>query len=228
MCAGAHAGRQGRPRACGAAAAGGGRESGGSGGEEPPAGARSGSTRPRGGDIQRCTSLARGDRKCSLNDGRIPNVRGVRVHVITGYNRVEGNRRASRNGLVSEISNVRAKLWWEQSTRVREGYGQELPARVLQRCLLTLFRHPLSPLRLRGQTDARGPPLPLRFATRSSLQVMEMLLDAGGAVGQSSGQDSATPLMAAAERGHVAMVRHPARALSVTQRELLASPSESS
>ena len=38
------------------------------------------------------------DRKWSLNDGQIPNVRGVRVHVRTGYHRVEGNRRASRNG----------------------------------------------------------------------------------------------------------------------------------
>ena len=45
--------------------------------------------------------LARGDRKRPLNDGQIPNVRGVRVHVSTGYNRVEGSRRASRTGLVS-------------------------------------------------------------------------------------------------------------------------------
>jgi hypothetical protein len=45
-----------------------------------------------------CYGLARGDRKCSLNEGRIPHFRGVRVHVGTGYNRVEGNRRASRNG----------------------------------------------------------------------------------------------------------------------------------
>jgi hypothetical protein len=37
-------------------------------------------------------------------------------------------------------------LRWEQSTRVRKGYGQELPARVLQKCLLTLFRLPPSPL----------------------------------------------------------------------------------
>jgi hypothetical protein len=41
--------------------------------------------------------LGRGDRKGALND-HIPNFRGVRVHVSTGYNRVEGNRRASRNG----------------------------------------------------------------------------------------------------------------------------------
>jgi hypothetical protein len=37
-------------------------------------------------------------------------MRVVRVHVSTGYNRVEGNRRASRNGRVShlppEIPNV--------------------------------------------------------------------------------------------------------------------------
>jgi hypothetical protein len=32
----------------------------------------------------------------ALNDGQIPNVRGVRLHASTGYNRVEGNRRASR------------------------------------------------------------------------------------------------------------------------------------
>jgi hypothetical protein len=34
--------------------------------------------------------LARGDRKYSLNDGHMPNVRGVRVALGTGYNRVEG------------------------------------------------------------------------------------------------------------------------------------------
>ena len=39
----------------------------------------------------------------SLNDGRIPNFRGVRVHASTGYNAVEGNRRASRNRLVSDL-----------------------------------------------------------------------------------------------------------------------------
>jgi hypothetical protein len=60
--------------------------------------------------LQRCTScesyrvgLARGDRKWSLNDQRIPNFRGVRVHASTGYDRVQGNRRASRNGRVSEL-----------------------------------------------------------------------------------------------------------------------------
>jgi hypothetical protein len=47
-------------------------------------------------------SLARGDRKWSLNDGHILNCRVVRVHVSTGYSRVEGSRRASRNGRVSD------------------------------------------------------------------------------------------------------------------------------
>jgi hypothetical protein len=46
-----------------------------------------------------------------LNDGQIPNVRVVRVRVSTGYTRVEGNRRASRNGRVSssptEIPTIR-------------------------------------------------------------------------------------------------------------------------
>ena len=41
-------------------------------------------------------------REWSLNDGQIPNFRGVRVASDTGYNRVEGNRRASRNGPVSD------------------------------------------------------------------------------------------------------------------------------
>jgi hypothetical protein len=43
------------------------------------------------------------DRKWSLNDGQIPNVRGVRVHVRTGYNTGQGNPRASRNGGVSDL-----------------------------------------------------------------------------------------------------------------------------
>ena len=40
-----------------------------------------------------------------MNEGRIPNlhVRVVRVHVSTGYSRVEGNRRTSRNGRVSDL-----------------------------------------------------------------------------------------------------------------------------
>jgi hypothetical protein len=38
-----------------------------------------------------------------MNDGQIPNFRGVRVHVSTGYTRVDGNRRASRNGRVSDL-----------------------------------------------------------------------------------------------------------------------------
>jgi hypothetical protein len=41
--------------------------------------------------------------KLSLNDGQILNVRVMRVHASTGYNRVEGNRRASRNGRVSDL-----------------------------------------------------------------------------------------------------------------------------
>jgi hypothetical protein len=48
-------------------------------------------------------NLARCERKWPLDDGQIPNFRGVRVHVSTGYNRVEGNRRASRNGLVGDL-----------------------------------------------------------------------------------------------------------------------------
>jgi hypothetical protein len=42
--------------------------------------------------------LARGDRERPLNDGQIPNPNVVRVATGTGYHRVEGNRRASRNG----------------------------------------------------------------------------------------------------------------------------------
>ena len=36
-------------------------------------------------------------------EGRTPNSRGVRVHASTGYHRVERNRRASRNGRVSDL-----------------------------------------------------------------------------------------------------------------------------
>jgi hypothetical protein len=46
----------------------------------------------------------RRDRKRPLNDGQIPNPNGVRVASGAGYHRVEGNRRASRNGPVSDIS----------------------------------------------------------------------------------------------------------------------------
>ena len=39
-----------------------------------------------------------------LDVAKIPNRRGVRAHVRTGYNRVEENRRASQNGRVSDLS----------------------------------------------------------------------------------------------------------------------------
>jgi hypothetical protein len=39
----------------------------------------------------------------ALNDGKIPNPNVVRVAPGMGYRRVEGNRRASRNSLVSDI-----------------------------------------------------------------------------------------------------------------------------
>jgi hypothetical protein len=45
--------------------------------------------------------LARRDRKWPLNDRQIPNPNVVRVAFGTGYHRVEGNRRASRNRRVS-------------------------------------------------------------------------------------------------------------------------------
>jgi hypothetical protein len=38
-----------------------------------------------------------------LNDGQIPNPNVVRVAPGTGYHRVQGNRRASRNGPVSDL-----------------------------------------------------------------------------------------------------------------------------
>jgi hypothetical protein len=43
-----------------------------------------------------------GRQKMTLNDGQIPTFPGVRVALTTGYHRVEGNRRASRNGPVSD------------------------------------------------------------------------------------------------------------------------------
>ena len=44
--------------------------------------------------------LALGDRKWHLNHGQMANIRGVRGALGTGYNRGDGNRRASRNGRV--------------------------------------------------------------------------------------------------------------------------------
>ena len=51
----------------------------------------------------RIVTLGTGDRKWSLNDGQIPNSRVGHVALGMGYNRIEGNRRASRNGLVSDL-----------------------------------------------------------------------------------------------------------------------------
>jgi hypothetical protein len=44
----------------------------------------------------RDVQVRHGAAETGMNEGQIPNVRGARVHhVSTGYNRVEGNRRAS-------------------------------------------------------------------------------------------------------------------------------------
>jgi hypothetical protein len=53
---------------------------------------------------KRCESLRFGTgRQKPLNEGQIPNLRGVRVALGTGYDPGEGNRRAARNGLVSHL-----------------------------------------------------------------------------------------------------------------------------
>jgi hypothetical protein len=44
-----------------------------------------------------------GRQKWPLNDGQIPNSNILRVALGTGHNRVEGNRRASRNDPVSDL-----------------------------------------------------------------------------------------------------------------------------
>jgi hypothetical protein len=90
-----------------------------------------------------------GDREWSLNEGQIPNCRGIRVHASTGYNRVEGNRRASRNGRVSDL------------------HRKSLPLRFatfasLYACRLSASAHRLP--RPRGHSSAIPPhtaPLPL-------------------------------------------------------------------
>jgi hypothetical protein len=94
--------------------------------------------------------LARGDRNCSLNEGQIPNSRGVRVHVSTGYNRVGGNRRASdptevptlrfvSRPSVPSLRPTRAFLWVRR--RVQAG-GQARPARAGRHGRGRLLRHP--------------------------------------------------------------------------------------
>jgi hypothetical protein len=47
--------------------------------------------------------LVQHGREWPLNDGQIPYPNVVCVALGTGYNRVDGNRRASRNGLVSDL-----------------------------------------------------------------------------------------------------------------------------
>ena len=52
-----------------------------------------------------------------MNEGHIPNFRGVRVRASTGYNPVEGNRRASRNGRVSALPHVTNCGWFGLANR---------------------------------------------------------------------------------------------------------------
>jgi hypothetical protein len=62
-----------------------------------------------------CERFARGDRKWPMNEGQIPNVRGVRVALGTGYDRGEGHRWASRNGRVS-LSPTRNPYGYDSQT----------------------------------------------------------------------------------------------------------------
>jgi hypothetical protein len=51
----------------------------------------------------RIVALGTRDREWPLNDGQIPNPNVVRIAPGTRYHRVEGKRRASRNGPVSDL-----------------------------------------------------------------------------------------------------------------------------
>jgi SNF2 family DNA or RNA helicase len=78
------------------------------------------------------------DEKWSLNDGQTPNSRSVRVAPGTGYPRVEGNRRASRNGRVSDLPPETADVtirnfWiagWQSSTKIEALREEILRARA--------------------------------------------------------------------------------------------------
>jgi hypothetical protein len=82
-----------------------------------------------------------------------------------------GCRNRRRKGLQVSVS-ANNKLWWEQSTRVRKGYGQELPACVFQRCLLTLFRHPLTPI-----LPSREPKIYLYLSRLESVSSKQLLAE---------------------------------------------------
>jgi hypothetical protein len=77
-------------------------DSGGGGGAGGASGVNAGAC---GSDakVANRDSLAWRDREWSSNDGQIPNPTVVRVAPGTSYYRVEGNRRASRNGPVSDL-----------------------------------------------------------------------------------------------------------------------------
>jgi hypothetical protein len=80
------------------------------------------------------TNRARGRLKMLLERWtQIPNFRGVRVHVSTGYNRVEGTRRASRNDRVSDLPNVTIPSLYTLSLN---GHAQSPPRRCSQLCTL--------------------------------------------------------------------------------------------
>jgi hypothetical protein len=84
--------------------------------------------------------VARGGREWPLNDGQIPNFRGVRVHASSGYNRVEGNRRGLVSALPPKLSTLRfanfsiAGVWWgfERCATQRYAYAS-LDQRTLTR-----------------------------------------------------------------------------------------------
>ena len=86
--------------------------------------------------------VARGDRKRPLNEAQIPLVRAARVHVSTGYNRGEGHRRPSRNGLVrdlppSEIPHVTIRNHLAIAVQVKS--RTHVPQKPLNRLWQALF-----------------------------------------------------------------------------------------
>jgi hypothetical protein len=72
-----------------------------------------------------------------LNDGRIPNGRGERVALGTGYNRVEGKWRASRNGRGSSATTPKGGGW------VCDGVSLSYQLRTVPPASLALHSSPL-------------------------------------------------------------------------------------
>jgi hypothetical protein len=153
-----------------------------------------------------------GDRKGSLYDRQIPNSRVVRVALGTGYNRVEGNRRASRNGRVSSSLPPKS-LPLPFATFFPCCRGDSSNGWSCEICALRLFNslalsRPPPAVGCHGVQAAQLPTLAINTPAHRASLVAPFLLVGGAVRGQAGGGAHCPLITKPAEQGYLAPPEH--------------------